>query len=454
MVVPTHDPHRPGQRWLHHPSRLITAAFAGAIAVGTALLVLPVAAEGPGGASLGTAAFTATSAITVTGHIVVDTPTHWSRFGEAVILGLIQLGGLGIMTLASIVLVSFSRRLGLRHRLVAQAETGVLTVGEVGQVVRQILLITASVELVAAAILTARFATTYDEPPLRAVWLGLFHAVSAFNNAGFSLFSDNLIGFVTDPVVNVVVMLSVVLGGLGVPVLVELARDRLSWRRWSLHTKLVLTVTGVLLLFSSALVGWFEWTNDATLGPLSVPGKVMGTLFHAVATRTAGFNTVDVGAMNEVTWLLSSALMFIGAAPASTGGGIKVTTFALLGFAILSELRGDRDITMFGRRIPVAAERQALAIALVGVGVVVVATLAIVAMGDWGLGPVLFEVTSGFGTVGLSTGITADIPAPGRWVVGLLMFAGRVGPLTVGAALAVRSRDHRFRLPEERPLLG
>jgi trk system potassium uptake protein len=454
VTVPTPERTAVGHRWLHHPARLIIVAFAAAIAAGTALLLLPVATVEPGGATLGAAAFTATSAVTITGHVVIDTSSHWSGFGHAVILGLVQLGGFGIMTLASIVLVSFSRRLGLRHRLVAQAETGVLTLGEVGRVVRQILLLTALVEVVGAVVLAARFATAHDEPILRAAWLGLFHAVSAFNNSGFALFDDNLMGFVTDPVVNGVVIVSVVLGGLGVPVLVELLRDRWSWRRWSLHTKLVLTTTAALLVSSWAFVGWFEWTNDATLGPLSVPGKALASLFHAVSIRTAGFNTVDISAMNEVTWLLSSAYMFIGAAPVSTGGGIRVTTFALLGFAILAELRGDRDITMFGRRVPVAAERQALAIALIGVGVVVVGTLAIMAMGDWGLGAVLVEVTGAFGTAGLSTGITQELPTAGRWVLCLLMFAGRVGPLTLGAALADRSRDHRFRLPEERPLLG
>ena len=444
---------RRSRGWFAHPARFVTLLFLLAVAGGTALLFLPIATEDRG-TSLGTAAFTATSAITVTGLATVDTAAHWSRFGEAVILVLIQLGGIGIMTLASLVLLTFSRRLGLRHRLVAQTETGVLTVGEVGTVVRQVVLISAVVELVAGAALFLRFWIAYDEPVLRALWLGVFHAVSAFNNAGFGLFRDNLSGFVGDPVVNGVVMVAIVLGGLGVPVLVELVRDRLSWRRWSLHTRLVLAVSAFLLIVSWALVGAFEWTNGSTFGELPVHEKVMAALFHAVSSRTAGFNSVDIGGMNETTWLLTSALMFIGAAPASTGGGIKVTTFGVLGFVILSELRGDRDVVVFNRRIPTSAQRQALATALIGVGVVVVATLALVAMGDWGLGPSLLEVTSAFGTTGLSTGITADVPGIGRAVLGLLMFAGRVGPLTVGAALALRSRDHRYRLPEERPLLG
>lgn len=441
-------------RRLDHPARLVVAAFLVGVLVGTILLTLPAATAGAGRATVGTALFTATSAITVTGLVVVDTPQHWSGFGQAVILLLIQLGGLGIMTLASMVLLSLSRKLRLRHRLAAQTETGVLTIGEVGRVVRQVITISLAIEAVVAVLLTARFATTYGEPLRRAAWLGGFHAVSAFNNAGFALFAGNLERFVADPVVNLTVAAAVILGGLGVPVLVEVRRDGLAWRRWSLHTRLVVAVSAGLLAVSWVAVAGFEWANPATFGHLSGGDTVMASFFHAVSARTAGFNTVPVGAFHESTQLLTSVLMFVGAAPASTGGGIKVTTFALLAFAIVSEIRGDRDVTVFDRRIPPETLRQALAIALIGVGVVVVATLAIIAMGDWGLGPVLLEVTSAFGTTGLSTGITPAIPAPGRLVLVAVMFAGRVGPLTAGAALADRRRDRRFRLPEERPLLG
>lgn len=454
MAAAVHPRSSLGRRWADHPARLISAAFLTALLAGTALLSLPAATAGPGAASPGTAAFTATSAITVTGLAVIDTPTHWSTFGEAVILGLVQLGGIGIMTLASLVLLAFSRRLGLRNRLVAQAETGVLTLGEVGRLLRQVVVLSVAVEVVAAAVLTVRFATTHGEQLGRALWLGAFHSVTAFNNAGFALFSDNLAGFVDDPVTNLVVIAAVVIGGLGVPVLAELVRDRLAWRRWSLHTKLVLGTSAALVVVPWLLLCAFEWTNSSSLGSLATGDKAMAGLFQVVSARTAGFNTIDIGGLNEASWLLLSALMFIGAAPASTGGGIKVTTFAVLGYAIVSEVRGDRDTNVLRRRIPVAAERQAVAIALVGVGVVGVSVLILVALGDWGTGPVLFEVTSAFGTAGLSTGITADLPALGRTVLGVLMFAGRVGPLTVAAALALRSRDNRYRLPEERPLIG
>jgi trk system potassium uptake protein len=443
-----------GRSPLQHPARLITSAFAAAIAVGTLLLMLPMATTGAGGATATDALFTATSAITVTGLGVVDTATHWSTFGEVVILALIQLGGLGIMTLASIVLVGLSGRIGLRQRLIAQQEVGVLTLGEVGSVVRAVLRLTVAVEAVAAVALGLWFFVEYEMGAARSAWHGLFHAVSAFNNAGFALYSDSLVRFVHDPVVNVVVMVAIVLGGLGVPVLGELARDRLHWSKWSLHTKLVLVTSGALILVAWIAIAFLEWTNTSTLGPMSAPESLLASLFQAVTPRTAGFNTIDFGSVREATLLFTSALMFIGAGPASTGGGIKVTTFAMLAFVILSEMRGDRDVVLFNRRIPTVAQRQGLSIALIGVGVVFVTTLLLVENAGMELGDALFEVTSAFGTVGLSTGVTADVPGFSRLLLIVLMFAGRVGPLTVGTALAVRSRDQRFRYPEERPLIG
>jgi trk system potassium uptake protein len=452
-VFPPPPPPR-GRSPLQHPARLITSAFAAAIAVGTLLLMLPMATTGAGGATATDALFTATSAITVTGLGVVDTATHWSTFGEVVILALIQLGGLGIMTLASIVLVGLSGRIGLRQRLIAQQEVGVLTLGEVGSVVRAVLRLTVAVEAVAAVALGLWFFVEYEMGAARSAWHGLFHAVSAFNNAGFALYSDSLVRFVHDPVVNVVVMVAIVLGGLGVPVLGELARDRLHWSKWSLHTKLVLVTSGALILVAWIAIAFLEWTNTSTLGPMSAPESLLASLFQAVTPRTAGFNTIDFGSVREATLLFTSALMFIGAGPASTGGGIKVTTFAMLAFVILSEMRGDRDVVLFNRRIPTVAQRQGLSIALIGVGVVFVTTLLLVENAGMELGDALFEVTSAFGTVGLSTGVTADVPGFSRLLLIVLMFAGRVGPLTVGTALAVRSRDQRFRYPEERPLIG
>jgi potassium uptake TrkH family protein len=439
---------------LRHPARVVLIGFASAIATGTALLLLPIARAGPGGATPMEAAFTATSAVTVTGLGIVDTAGHWSGFGEAVILALIQLGGLGIMTFATLVLVGLSGRVGLRNRLLAQQEVGVLTLGEVRRVVRGVVTLSLAVEALVTLILAGWLVLRYDEPFLEALWLGLFHAVSAFNNAGFALYPDSLIRFVGDPVVNLAILTSLVLGGLGVPVLAEVVRDRLHWSKWTLHTRIVMATTAILIVGGWLVVAAFEWTNSRTLGPMSLPEKGLAALFQSVSPRTAGFNTLDYSVMRESTWLVTIALMFIGAAPASTGGGIKVTTFAVLAYVILAEVRGDPDVNLFQRRLPTAAQRQALAVALIGVGVVFGSTLLLEISGDFGLAATLFEVTSAFATVGLSTGITAGVSSIGKVLLVLIMFAGRVGPLTVATALAVRGRDQRYRFAEERPLLG
>jgi trk system potassium uptake protein TrkH len=311
-----------------------------------------------------------------------------------------------------------------------------------------------TVEMALTAILTLQFRFAYDESWGRAVWHGLFHAVSAFNNAGFSTYSDNLMGFVVDPLIVIPIMVAIVLGGLGFPVLYELRRDLRRPSRWSVHTKITMTATGLLLIGGFVAILWSEWTNPATLGLLGTGGKLLASAFHSVSARTAGFNTLDVGAFTPETIVVNDMLMFIGGGSAGTAGGIKVTTFFLLAFVIWAEIRGDPDTTAFGRRIPVGAQRQALTVALLGVAFVVLGALALLTLTDFQLSDVLFEVVSAFGTVGLSTGITPDLPPAAQGVVIVLMFVGRVGSITVATALALRSRSRLYRLPEERPIVG
>ncbi len=432
----------------------MAVAFAAGVAVGTALLALPVARAGPGSASFLEAVFTATSAVCVTGLAVVDTPTYWSGFGEVVILALIQIGGFGIMTLASLLALLVARRLGLRTRLTAQAETKSLGLGDVRRVLLGVAAFSLTFEAIAALILTLRLATRYDEPLGQAVYHGIFHAVSAFNNAGFALYSDNLIRFATDPVVSVTIAVAIIAGGLGFPVLFELRRELFTPSTWTLHTRIVVWATLILLVVGTAAVTAFEWSNPNTLGPLSVPGKLLAGFFQGVQPRTAGFNSLSYGDMNETTWLVTDVLMFIGGGPAGTAGGIKVTTFAVLAFMILAEVRGDPTVHVHNRRLPAGAQRQALSVALLGLGVVVTSTLAMLAMSDEKLDRVLFEAVSAFSTVGLSTGITADLPSSAQTLLIVLMFLGRVGTITLASALALRSRPILYRLPEERPIIG
>ena len=438
-----------------HPTQLVVGAFAIAIAIGTFLLLLPIAKAGPGGAPFLTALFTSTSAVCVTGLIVVDTPGYWTPFGQVVIMLLIQFGGFGIMTGAALLAMVVARRIGLRQRMATATEAGALNVGDVRQVIAGVARLAVVFEGLGAIVLAARWWLEYEEPFGRAVWLGLFHSVSAYNNAGFALFSDSLTGFSRDPFIILTISVLVVMGGLGYPVLRDLQRRGFSFSRWSLHSKLTVVTTAVLVVVGAAAFCLFEWTNPDTLGQFSTPISLMEGLFHAVAPRTAGFNTVDYGLLREESVFVTNVLMLIGGGSASTAGGIKVTTFALLAFVIWSELRGEPDVNIFGRRTPTAVQRQAVAIALIAVGLVVVGTVALLASTTGvPLGPVLFEVVSAVGTVGLSQGITATLPGVAHIVIVVLMFVGRLGPHTFGAALALRQHDRMYRFPEERPIIG
>ncbi|MEJ5946072.1 potassium transporter TrkG [Pseudokineococcus basanitobsidens] len=442
------------RRGTGNPALVVVAGFTGAAAVGTALLSLPAATASGQRAPLVDALFTAVSAVCVTGLVTVDTGTYWSGPGQAVILLLIQAGGLGIMTLATLLALLLRHRLGLRARLVAQAETKTLTGADVRRVVRRVVLFSLGCEAVVAVVLTARFLTTYDASLGGGLYEGVFHAVSAFNNAGFSTHADSLVGYAGDPVVLGTLCAAVVVGGLGFPVVFELVR---SWRRpstWSVLTRVTVLVTAVLLVVGTVGVLVPEAGNPATLGGLDVEDRLLGAVTASVMARTAGFNAVDIGALHPETLFLHDVLMFIGGGSAGTAGGIKVTTFGILAFVVWAEVRGEPDAVVGRRRVPRETQRQALTVALLGVGLCTLGTSLLLDMTAEPLDAVLFEAVSAFGTVGLSTGITADLPTDARLVLVGLMLAGRVGPLTAATALALRERTRRTQLPEERTIVG
>ncbi|WP_127507800.1 TrkH family potassium uptake protein [Actinoplanes solisilvae] len=439
---------------VRHPARLVVVGFAGAVLLGTALLSLPWATESGHGPPVVTALFTSTSAVCVTGLVIEDTGTYWSLFGQIVILALIQIGGLGIMTLASLLGLLVARRLRIRLQLGTQAETKALGVGHVRRVVVGVLRISLLMEAVVAVALTWRFAVGYDIGLTRSTYLGIFHAISAFNNAGFGLYADSLVRFATDPLICLPIAAAVIIGGLGFPVLLELRHELSHPRHWSLHTKITVGSSLVLLALGWVVFTLTEWSNDATLGPLSTPGKLLAGFTAAVMPRTAGFNSLDIAGMNDVTLAMTDMLMFVGGGSAGTAGGIKVTTFALLGFVVLAELRGEPSVHALGRKLPAGVQRQALTVVLLSITAVAVSTLALLALTPFGLDQVLFEVTSAFATVGLSTGITAHIGTAGHAILIVLMFVGRLGPITAVTALALRERTRRYERPEERPLVG
>ena len=439
---------------LDHPARIVPLAFLAAVLVGTGLLLLPWATTAGNPAPLLTALFTATSAVCVTGLITVDTATYWSPFGQVVILGLIQVGGFGIMAGATLLGMLVSRRMRLGRRLVVQAETKSLNLVDVKNVLLTLLWVTLTFELIIATALTFRFHFGYGEPWGVAAWTGLFHSISAFNNAGFSTFADNLMGFALDPLVLLPLCAAVIVSGLGFPVINELLAEWRTPGRWSIHAKLTLLGTGGLLLLGFLGVAVAEWNNIGTIGEMSAPGKALNAFTHSVVSRTAGFNTVDVGLMRPETLFLTDGLMLIGGGSAGTAGGIKVTTFLLLGIVVWAEIRGRSDVTAFRRRIGPDVQRQALAVVLLAVGLVGISTLAILSLTIQPLDKVLFEVISAFATVGMSTGITASLPPSAQLILIALMFVGRVGTISVAAALALRARHVPYRYPEERPIVG
>lgn len=425
-----------------------------AIAFGTALLMLPFARTGQETAPFLTALFTSTSAVCVTGLIVENTPLYWSGFGQGVILALFQIGGFGIMAAATLLGLLVGRGFRLSDRLRTQVERNHFDFSDSRSVVRLILFVTIVIEGALAAVLALRLHFFYGLEWWTSLWHGVFHSVSAFNNAGFSTFPDSLIGFQSDWIFLLPIMVTIVISSVGFPVIHEIRNRKRRSGPWTLHSKVTLTGTGILLLGGFVAVLLAEWGNSGTLGSLPLGQKLLNSAFHSVTTRTTGFNALDIGSMREETLIVTYVLMFIGGGSAGTAGGIKVTTFFLLGIVVWSEARGQRDANVFGRRIGTAIERQALTVALLSISLIGIGTIVLLSVTEYTLPVVLFEVISAFATVGLSTGITGKLPDVAEIVLIVLMFVGRVGTITIATALAIGSSRAAFRYPEERPIIG
>ena len=437
------------------PERIIPLAFLGAITAGTLLLLLPVSRQETGHASFMVALFTATSAVCVTGLSVVDTPSYWSDTGLVLITVMTQLGGFGIMAMATLLSLLVTRRLGLRGRLVAAAESSALGVGNVRRVLTRIGLLMLVFEAIVAVPLIARFWTAYDYPLGRAVWYGIFHAIQAFNNAGFALYRTSMTDFVGDWWICVPLIVGVLAGGLGFPVLFELRHRLRQPFRWSLHTRLTVWGSLGLLIFGSLVILLFEWNNPYTFGALSFEEKLLAAVFQDSMSRSGGLNSVDIAAMSSETLTIMSVLMFIGGGSASTAGGIKVTTFLVLAYVIWSEIRGEPDVVVAGRRISERTQRQAITVALLGIAVVGTGALALVVLGDGVIFyRALFDATSAFATAGLTSLPVDTLPDRAQLVLVVLMFVGRVGSITVASGIALNTLHRRYRYPEERPIVG
>ncbi len=441
-------------RQLLHPTRAVALAFAAMILLGTLFLSLPAATAGAAPTPVLTAFFTAVSAVCVTGLAVVDTGTHWSFFGQFVVLVLFQVGGFGMMTFATVLGLMVNRSLRLRTRLIMQVETHTVGLGDVSCIARLVLVVTVVVEVVLAIILTTRFMSARTMEWSTALWHGVFHAVSAFNNAGFSLNADSLMRYSSDGWVLAPIMVAIVIGGIGFPVIHDMRARIGDPRHWSLHTKLTLVGSAVLLGGGMILLLAFEWHNPRTLGPMSFADKLLSAAFASVSARTAGFNSLDIAALKHESWALHYLLMFVGGGSAGTAGGVKVGTFLVLCMLVYAEIRGRRDSEAFGRRVSAVAQRQAITVLVLSSSMVVFGTLFILRDTDIATDKVIFEVISAFGTVGLSTGITGDLPPASQLMLTVLMYVGRVGTITLAASLALGQAQAPYRYPEEHPIVG
>jgi Trk-type K+ transport system membrane component len=435
------------------PARLAITVFAAVIAVFTGLLSTPFATTSGVRAPFVDAFFTATSAVCVTGLVTVPTGTYWSPFGQAVILVAIKVGGLGVMTLASLLGMAVSRRIGLTQKLLTASETKTTRLGEVGSLIRVVIITSTTIEVMLALLLVPRF-LVLRETTGEALWHGIFYAVSVFNNAGFIPTEEGLAPHAGDWLLLVPIIVGAFIGALGFPVILNVARNRRQFRRWSLHAKLTVVTSALLVVFGAVMFIALEWTNAGTFGSMSVGDKLLSGVFMSVMPRSAGFSTVDIGQMHEASWLITDALMFVGGGSASTAGGIKVTTLAVLALAVFSEAKGRQSVEAFGRRIPSDVQRVALSVVAWGATIVALSTITIGQITQAPIEEVLFDVISGFATVGLSTGLTAELPDPAVYVLALTMFMGRIGTVTLAAAVAASSRSQLYSRPVERPIVG
>ena len=447
-----------GREKQRRPESLLALGFLAVILVGTALLELPVATRDGRSIGLFDSLFTATSAVCVTGLVAMDTGTTFSLFGQAVLLALIQVGGLGFMVFATMILGVLGRKLSLKGRMLVRESMNGASLSDLSGLARHYLLLALGIEGAGTLLLALRFVPLFGWK--YGLWMALFHAVSAFCNAGFDLFGRfaSLTAFSGDPLVLLTVAALIILGGLGFSVILETLRGRQGFRALSLHARIVLMLTPVLLIAGTGVFLLAERANPATLASQGAGGRVLNAFFQSVTLRTAGFNTIDQAALRDSSKLFGSLLMAIGASPASTGGGIKTTTVAVLFFLMRSVVRGEGEVNVSRRRLSADSARRALVVATLFVTVLVAGTLiiALIEDGRFPLADILYEASSAMGTVGVSAIGTPNLHVASRAVLLPMMFLGRVGPLTLAVAVARRQGGPHAasKYPEERIMIG
>ena len=437
-------------------TQVISLSFFVIIIIGTLLLSLPVSSRDREVTPLLDCLFTATSSTCVTGLVTVDTGTHWSLFGQCVILLMIQIGGLGFMTIATVLFMLINKKLGLRERELLSESINTLQIGGILKLAKRILAVTAVVELSGAALLSIRFCPKFGIP--KGIFMGIFHSVSAFCNAGFDIMGFtgefcSLTGYYNDVLVNVVIMLLIIIGGLGFLVWDDVLNHGIHLRKYRLHSKIVLSISAILVLVGAVVLFFSE--ADYSAAGMNFGERVLTSFFGSVTARTAGFNTVDTGALSPAGKLLTTVLMFIGGSPGSTAGGIKTTTFITLLLFGFSYIRKNSSFGLFGRRLESNILNKATAVFVTNLSLVILASL-IICMADNQLPviDVIFETTSAVATVGMSTGITRSLSIVSKIVIIFLMFCGRVGSLSFAGALAERKAPSRITAPAEDITIG
>ncbi|GAB6099170.1 TrkH family potassium uptake protein [Halanaerocella petrolearia] len=432
-------------------AQILSLGYSTVILLGALLLTLPIATTNGQGMNLLDAIFTATSATAVTGLIVENTASFFTVFGQVVIMCLIQIGGLGIMSMSTLFAFLVGKKVTLKHRLMIQQDLDQFELSGILQLVKYVVAVTFTIEGTGAVLLFTRF--VQDMPLGKAIYYAIFHSVSAFNNAGFDIFGNSLANFTGDITVNFTITSLIILGGIGFAVIAEVY-DGKRFKNFSLQTKLVLSVTLVLIIVG--FIGSFilEYSNPATMGNLSLKDKVISSYFLSITPRTAGFNTLPTGSLRNSTIFFVIILMFIGASPGSTGGGIKTTTFGALLAVLYSRATGRDDVEVYKRRLGREVIFDALSITFIASVLVALVTIILTITEQAQFIDLFFEAVSAFGTVGLSTGVTGDLSTIGRIVIILTMFAGRVGPLTIAVAVAEKRHKANIRYPKEKILVG
>ena len=445
-----------GQR---SPAEMLIYGFALVILLGAMLLTLPIASASRQSGGFINALFTSTSAVCVTGLVVVDTGTYWSVFGKVVIIFLIQIGGLGFMSLTTMFFVLAGKRITIKDRLLIQSSVNMDSISGIVKFTKYIFFSAVAIEVVGAFLLALVFIPEYGF--VRGTAYSFFHSISAFCNAGFDLFGNysSLTKYVGNFIVNFTIAALIILGGLGFAVTSDILYIR-KFEKMTMHAKLALTVTGALLVIGFVLFFLFEYHNPLTIGKLSFPEKLLAAFFQSVTPRTAGYNTIDIAALTTPSLFLTMLLMFIGASPGSTGGGVKTTTFAIITMTVISVLYGKKDVTVFKRSILGPAIRRSISVIVIALGIVIFMIFVLLCTEpEASFETVVFEVLSAFGTVGLTTGLTPHLSIGGKIAISITMFVGRLGPLTVAYAISrseKRARENvgNFKLPEGNIMIG